>query len=436
MSSNSNNKGCSQPGKNQKSVSIITNGCLECRMDCAELDRFFQETLGYRLCKDPKEADIIVFKGCGVNQEKEDLSCQIIKAIEHNKRPDAQILITGCITKIRSELADNSKELKELGDKINRLSRFENGHNLKANRPHPEFWQLSDGFIDASISNDLISKYCHRNPESWLLGIYPKLHAGLIRLFAKYRRLIDKEMLLSKRTFCIKVSTGCMGKCSYCAIKLARGGLKSKPVDVVLEEFERGLDEGFSDFALVGTDIGDYGKDLGIDLLYLLQKIVSRKEKFKLRLRNVNPRWLIPSAEQFCELLKTGKIAYILSPVESGSNHILERMNRGYRIEDYVEAIRKIRKAYPSILIKTQIMVGFPGETDEDFNDSRSLFQLGLFDYIEVYAYTKRPNTKAFNLSDEVPEEIINKRYRELLLKSFFYLPVKRWLSICMLKIR
>ena len=436
MSSKPNTTPNSESNEKQRAVCVITNGCIECRMDCAELDRFFQESSGFRLCKDPKKADLVVFKGCAFNQEKEDLSRQIIKAIESSKNPATQMLVTGCLAKVRPELAySKDGELKDLDDLINRLSRLESKHNFEANFPHPEFWQIPNGLLDSSISNDLISKYCHRNPEAPLLGIYPRLHGGFIRLFAKYRRLIDKEVLLyHKKTFCIKVCSGCMGKCSYCAIKLARGRIRSKPLDAIVKEFERGLDQGYDDFALVGTDLADYGKDLGTDLLDLLEKLVAHGEKFTLRLRNVNPRWLIPSAPQLSKLLRTGKIRYLLSPVESGSNRILDRMNRGYHIEDYVEAVRKIRNAYPPILMKTQIMVGFPGETNEDFRKSRDLFKLGLFEYVDVYAYTKRPRTKAWDLPDEVPDKIITKRYRKLLFKSFFQLPLKRWLSICMMK--
>ncbi len=405
-------------------------------MDCAQLDRFFQESSGFRLCKDPKKADLIVFKGCSVNQEKEDLSCQIVKVLESSKRPDAEILVTGCVAKIRPDLAYDGREFTDLVDQINRLSRLEDEQNLEANFPYPEFWQDPDGVLDHRTHSQLISKYCHRNPEAPLLRTFPKLHGILIKLLAKYRRLIDKELLVSRRTFCIKVCSGCMGNCSYCAIKLARGRIKSKPLDAVEREFKQGLDQGYKDFALVGTDLGDYGKDLGLDLMDLLEKLVAYEAHFTLRLRNVNPRWLIPSASLLCELLKTGKIGYILSPVESGSNKVLDRMKRDYRIEDYIDAVRKIRRAYPALILKTQIMVGFPGETDEDFRESRDLFKLGLFNYVDVYAFTKRPRTKASRLDGDVPDKIVTKRYRKLLFRSFFRLPLNRRLAFCRLKRR
>jgi len=405
-------------------------------MDCAATDRFLQNTPDYRLSKDPKNANLLVFRGCAFNQEKEDLSCQIVKVLESIKRSDAQLLVSGCIAKIRPDLAGNNERFKNLVDQIDRLSRLEGEQDLTANSPYPEFWQIPDDVLSRKIRDDLTRKYCHRGPGASLLRGFPKLHGCLIGLLAKYRRLIDKEMLLSsKRTFCIKISTGCIGNCTYCSIRLARGRIRSKSIDAVVREFELGLDSGYKDFALVGTDVSDYGKDMGMDLMDLLKKLLAYQGTFTLRLRNVNPRWLIPSVSGFCELLKTGKIEYILSPVESGSNRILDRMNRGYHIEGYVEAVRKIRNACPSIFIKTQIMVGFPGETDGDFQKTRELLTTGLFDYVEVYAYSKRPGTKASSLLDEVDDKTITKRYRKLLWRYFFLLPLRRWLSVCKLKL-
>jgi MiaB/RimO family radical SAM methylthiotransferase len=383
------------------------------------------------------KADLIVFVGCSATEDKEFLSRLIIESLRSQKRPDAQVLVTGCIAKIYPELAYSGDKLKPVADRINRLLQFEDKCNFAVHFPHGEFWQISRNLLGRDVSKAMVSDYYNQA----LTGILPKtsltVNTAIIRLFARYRRLIDKEMLVSgNQTFFIKVSTGCAGNCTYCSIRLARGKIKSKSIDAVLKEFKQGLDEGYKDFALVGTDIGDYGKDMGADLIDLLEKLVACEGDFTLRLRNVNPRWLIPSVSRFCEILKTGKIKYLLCPVESGSNDILKRMNRGYRIEQYVQAMRQVRNAYPPIFLKTQIIVGFPGETKADFKKSRQLFKLGIFDFVDVLTYSKRPKTKAALLPDEVPHKIVARRYREILFRTFFQLPLKRWLSICRLKLR
>ena len=423
--------------KEQESVCIITNGCTEGRMDSALLEHFFKQSSDFRLCKDCIKADLIVFVGCSATEDKEFLSRLIIKSLRSKKRQDAQILVTGCIAKIYPELAYDGDKLKLLADRINRLLQFEHKWDFAVHFPHGEFWQISRDRLGRDTSKAMVSDYYNQA----LTGILPNTsltaNAAIIRLFARYRRLIDKEMLVpGNQTFFIKVSTGCAGNCAYCSIRLARGKIKSKPIDAVLKEFEKGLDEGYKDFALVGTDLGDYGKDVGADLIDLLEKLVAYEGDFTLRLRNVNPRWLIPSVSPFCEILKTGKIKYLLCPVESGSNRILDLMNRGYHIEEYIKAMSQVRNAYPRIFLKTQIIVGFPGETKADFKKSRQLFKLGIFDYVDVLTYSKRPKTKAAHLPDEVPHKIIARRYREILFRTFFQLPLKRWLSLCTLKRR
>ena len=408
------------PGNNKKSFCVITNGCIECRMEASEVERSLVETPSLWLCKDYTKADLIIFLGCSVNQEKEELSSKIIEVIEDGKKPGAQLLPLGCILKSRPDLACHDKKYSELVKQIKSISRFEDHDFPVASCPYPEFWQISDSLFDRRTSSEMLCGYCHRNPEGILGRASVILEASIIKAFAKYRRRIDKEIQVpSDKTFCLRVSTGCMGNCSYCSIKLARGRIKSRPIDDIVKSFRQGLEMGYKDFALLGTDVGDYGKDRGKDLLDLLKKLVSHDGEFKLRLRNINPRWLIPSADEFCEIAKTGKIAYILTPIESGSDQILEKMNRKHRAEDFIAAVTKIRRACPEIFIKTQIMVGFPGETEEDFRKSKELFRLGLFNYFEIYAYTPRPGTRAANLPNHVPKKIITQRYKKLLWKSF-----------------
>jgi len=112
-------------------------------------------------------------------------------------------------------------------------------------------------------------------------------------------------------TYTIKISTGSSGACSFCSIKQARGAIRSRPSGKIVEDCQQGRAQAYTEFALIGTDIGDYGRDVGENLLDLLRTLINRKGAFKIRLRNVNPRWLIPSAPQLRDLLTSGKISYI-----------------------------------------------------------------------------------------------------------------------------
>jgi MiaB/RimO family radical SAM methylthiotransferase len=229
-------------------------------------------------------------------------------------------------------------------------------------------------------------------------------------------------------TFSIYISTGCGGKCTYCSIKQSRGYVKSKPLNNVLREYNRGLSKGFKDFALLGTDIGFYGKDIDTNLILLLEKMIELDRNVRIRLRNVNPRWLINNSKRFLDIIKKrkGNIVYIQSPVQSGNDRVLSLMKRGYKIENYLDCIKKIRKADPSVFIKTQFLVGFPGETDLEFNDSLDLLRLKLFDYVDVFRYSNRRNTKASEMVDQVPESVIMHRYNILFLKNLLNSPLHR----------
>jgi MiaB/RimO family radical SAM methylthiotransferase len=232
----------------------------------------------------------------------------------------------------------------------------------------------------------------------------------------------------NKNTYTIRISTGCLGNCSYCSIKQARGKISSRPIQTIVSEVKDGLELGYHDYALIGTDIGDYGKDLETNLLELLKAIISIPGRFQLRLRNVNPRWLVPNVDALCEILKSGKIGYIQSPIQSGSNRILKLMKRGYLAGDYLNAMERIRKSSTEVFLKTQLIVGFPTESEEDFLDSLRLYDPGLFNYIEVFSYSSRPNTKASMMSGQLPEQVIWRRYKKLLVKSNFQLAPKQLL--------
>jgi len=184
------------------------------------------------------------------------------------------------------------------------------------------------------------------------------------------KRIFNVINVYRPYSFLIKIATGCSSACAYCAVRLSRGKVRSKPIHKVAEEFDEGLAKGYSEFALIGTDTGSYGRDQNITLAALLRELITRKGDYKIRLRNVQPKFLIEMMPELQEIFKTGKISYLGTANESGNNRILELMNRGYRIEDYKEAIHTINKKFPDMQLRTQLMAGFPSETDEEFEDT------------------------------------------------------------------
>jgi tRNA A37 methylthiotransferase MiaB len=178
-----------------------------------------------------------------------------------------------------------------------------------------------------------------------------------------------------------------------------------------MQEFSEGLQSGYKQFALIGTDTGSYGRDIQTNLVNLLRAMVSVKGEYWLKLRNVHPRTLIKMLPEFLDVFKSGKIVHMTTALQHGNNRILKLMKRGYTIEDFKYAIGAVKKSCPNLKIRSQLMVGFPGETEAEFNDTLNLLDEIQFDFIEVYKYSPRPNTMAAEMPNQVTNKTANKRY-------------------------
>jgi tRNA A37 methylthiotransferase MiaB len=416
----------SNEGKKPATAYVISNGCHECFIDAALVQQFLSEKHGLTLVEDIPSADLIVMLGCAVMQPKEDQTQELIRLVHEQRRPDSQVIVGGCIAKVRPEIARAaSTSYDGLATEIENLIALKgtNGE-LKANFPYqPYRGHKKDllGTVAARVRQNVLAEQAGQSRLKQRL--VRRLSQPLVALLAQYKDFVESRMdVWNTSTYTIKVSTGCRGNCSYCSIKQSRGAVSSKMIPCVIEEFKTGLGKGYRSVALIGTDIGDYGKDRGEDLLDLLKALIEIPEPFRLRLRNVNPRWIIPTGARFHDVLSSGKIAYLEAPMQSASDRILKLMNRGYEAREFLDAMRAIRAACPKLLVKTQIIVGFPSESEEDFQQSVALMKTGLFDYVDVFRYSDRPNTKAATFDGKVPGKVILKRYRKLFFKSLFQL--------------
>lgn len=411
-------------------VCVIANGCHENYNDAVLLKQYMSETKGAVLCDNYKDADLILILGCANTNHMETESQDLINHIQATKRPDSKALVMGCIAKIRPDLGTDEEEL-----------------NASLGEMNPAALQFRE--IESSLSAH--SLYCDTDPEvmHFKNGRKEKIftqNAADINFYQRitfpfYKAVYNsikgyKDFLESRinvyhdKSYCIKVCTGCLGSCSYCVIRFSRGRIKSKPLAKILEEFRVGLDQGYRDFALIGTDLGDYGDDIGLDFADLLAEMIALPGDFRLRLRNVNPRGIIKFFPKFRELLKSRKITYLLSPIQSGNNRILELMNRGYNAEDFTDCVRQIRTSCPSLVLQTQFIVGFPSESEEEFLDSKTLVDQGLFDYVDVFRYSDRDGTKAAFINPKVPPEEIMQRYQQMFFTTMLNHPLQKLQAI------
>ena len=213
----------------------------------------------------------------------------------------------------------------------------------------------------------------------------------------------------------LKIQDGCNQFCSYCIIPYARGPVRSRPLQQVVRAAEELVRQGYKEIVLTGIHLGLYGSDFSppIDLtapLKLLEKVPGLE---RIRLSSLDPAEVIPEIVQL--VAASSKICpHLHIPLQSGSTRILERMRRPYTAEEYLELVRAVRQAVPDVGLTTDIMVGFPGETEEDFASTVQVVEAAAFSRLHVFPYSPRPGTPAAGFPEQVPSRVKAVSYTHL----------------------
>ncbi|MDR0309411.1 MAG: tRNA (N(6)-L-threonylcarbamoyladenosine(37)-C(2))-methylthiotransferase [Candidatus Methanoplasma sp.] len=197
----------------------------------------------------------------------------------------------------------------------------------------------------------------------------------------------------------LPIAAGCVGDCSYCITKLARGRLKSYYPESLVSRFDSVVRHGAKEVLITAQDTGCYGLDIGTDLPSLLRMMLKNKEEFRLRIGMMNPDSLMSIADDLLDVMDDPRIYRFLHiPVQSGSDRILRRMNRPYSAEGFFDLADKLRSRYPDISISTDLISGFPGETDEDHAKSLELIERLRADTVNITRFSPRPGTEAVSM--------------------------------------
>ena len=386
----------------KRKVIVISNGCPENRLDAFIAQKFFTKN-GWPTASTIKEADIILFNACGQSNQE---SLPMIQEIRAKKKKNAELIIYGCLPKTKAH------QLKKIyqgttfdSDDFEKLDEIfpseESSQNIAGNFLIPvNLLSFSRRFL---LHNDL---------ENFsLLEITRKLRRKIPAY--KYKQLNENINISGDDIFNIKISSGCSSKCTYCSIRFARGLLKSKSMPDIMNEFKSGINSGYKKIGLMGTEIADYGSDIGINLTQLLSELLKIDGDYKILLRNLNPHYFLKYLPNLIEIFKSGKIAYLETAVQSGNNRILGLMKRGYTIEEYKQAIYRFKREVPGIKIRTQVMVNFPTETEEEAQDTLNVLKELKFDFVELYDFRAEPYTLASKM-EQVPKSIARKRYHRM----------------------
>lgn len=219
----------------------------------------------------------------------------------------------------------------------------------------------------------------------------------------------------------VPISIGCMSNCSYCAVKLARGKLKSYPADNIVQDVEGLVNDGCTEIWLTSQDNGCYGMDVGTNLAELLKSVCSIDADFQIRVGMMNPIHIQSFLDELIDAYKDEKIMKFLHiPVQTGSDRILRMMNRGYTVDDFKKIIFSFKKEFPDLFLATDIIVGFPGETQLDFEKTLHLLERIQPQKVNISKFGARSGTEAAKM-EQIDVKTISERSRMLhdIISSF-----------------
>ena len=194
----------------------------------------------------------------------------------------------------------------------------------------------------------------------------------------------------------VPINEGCLGKCDYCKTKFARGHLRSYPIKDIVNHVRNAVNTGAKEIWLTSQDTACYGYDIDTNIVNLLRELIKIPKDFRIRLGMGNPDFLPDYLGELIEVYKSEKIyKFIHIPIQSGSDKVIKAMKRNYTIESFVNIVEKFKKHFPKITIATDIIVGYPDETDEDFEKTLELIKQMRFDVLNISRFWYRPDTLA-----------------------------------------
>ena len=354
---------------------------------------------GWEGTESAHEADLVVLSTCAYCIRTEKASVEAIRRLYQSKSDTAEFVVCGCLPGIAPDVLDEFEGIQRiLPGELDKLDLLINPKVRIKDVPEP-----NNPSITNLLNSESLGRRISRRIEFSVPFFRLCLHKAL-DLFRSHSTV--------GHTFSLKLGTGCLGRCSYCAIRFATGELKSEPKDRIVDDFRRGLAAGFNRFALIGQDTGAYGIDIQSSFIELFTSILEIEGDYRLIITDFNAKWLIRYFDDLLPLLMEhrNRIEEMSIPIQSGSNRILHLMRRRYDICVAEDRLRKLMHEIPELNIGTHIMVGFPGETDEDFNSSKKFVEGLDFHEVGVFIYEDRPNIEAFGMKNKVSRRIARRR--------------------------
>ena len=358
----------------KQTVALHTLGC---KLNFSETSTIGNEFLrnGFSLVDFKDKADVYVLNTCSVTQNAEKDCRQLVRKVLR-QNPEAYIIVTGCYAQLRpAEIAD----IKGVDVVLGSNEKF-------------KLFSLIDNFQKRDLAFIFVS-------PTEKLNEFGPAHST------------DAD---SRTRAYFKIQDGCDYKCSFCTIPLARGLSRSMDPDEVVNQFKYLVESGYKEIILTGVNVGDYGKSFSTDLYHLLLRLVGIEGDFRIRISSIEPNLL--SDEIIKLTAENEKLCnHFHIPLQSGSHKILKMMKRRYNVEDYYNLIHKSISKIEDLGIGVDVIVGFPGETEDDFMQTYNFLKELPVSYLHVFTYSERPNTVAIKLAN--PVDVQERRRRSNMLR-------------------
>lgn len=351
-------------------IYLETHGCTFNQADSDIMINILKEK--HIMVDSIDEADVILLNTCYVKLPTEQKMITKIRKIEE-QYPDKKLIIAGCMVEV---------------DPI-RLSKFSN----KASWIGPHKIDLVDEIVERSLNGEIVREYGKTNILK--AGANIKLNDSLIHI--------------------LQICEGCSGGCTFCCTKSARGSLNSYPIEKIVEEAKTAIENGCKELQVTAQDTACFGEDSGESFATLLEQLATIDGDYRIRVGMMHPKSLKRQLDEVIRVFKQYDKIYnfIHLPVQTGSPKVLKEMNRLHTIDEFKEMVKLFREKIPSLSLATDIIIGYPTETDEDFDQTLDLIEEIKPDIIHISKYMHRPTAKSATL-EEIPHNVMKERSHKL----------------------
>ncbi len=341
---------------------------LGCRLNEAELESWAEDfqSHGHEIVDQADKADLLVVNTCAVTQEAVKKSRQVIRRA-HRQNPTAKLVVSGCYASLDDSLQTDISSI-----------------DLVVNNKD------KDKLVDIALQQLDIQTMPAISTEPGESAIFKR---GRNRAF-------------------IKVQDGCRYRCTFCIVTVARGSERSRSVKSIIDDINRFHSEGVQEIVLTGVHLGGYGSDIDTPLLQLVEQVLAETDIPRIRFGSLEP-WDLP--DEFFSLFDNKRLMpHLHLPLQSGSDSVLRRMARRCKTTDFAHLVSSARDAVADFNVTTDIIVGFPGETEVEWRTTMDFIEQTGFSHVHIFSYSKRDGTKAARMPDHVDNQTRKTRSREL----------------------